>query len=54
MRAKGAIAVSAMAIIRLPMLAPSIATTISPMISDGNESSTSIACMTTMSKRPPT
>ena len=53
MRAKGGMAVSAMAITRLVMLGPSMATTMSPRISEGKASSTSMVCIMMMSVRPP-
>ena len=53
MRANGGIDVSAMAMMMLCIDGPSIATRISPRISDGNASSTSIACIVTVSTRPP-
>src|ERR1700674_3869554 len=53
MRAKGATAVSVIARIRLPTVGPSMATTSSPMTSVGNDSSTSIAAMSTRSNSPP-
>ena len=53
MRANGGIEVSAIAMMMLVIDGPSIATMISPRISDGNASSTSIACIMTVSKRPP-
>jgi hypothetical protein len=42
-----------MAMMMLSIDGPSIATRINPRISDGNASSTSIACIVTVSSRPP-
>ncbi len=53
MRAKDGIEVSAMARMMLVIEGPSIATRISPRISDGKASSISMVCMTMMSNRPP-
>ena len=53
MRANGGIEVNAMAMMMFTIEGPSIATRIRPRISDGNASRTSIACIVTVSRRPP-
>ncbi len=54
MRANGAMAVSAMAKTRFCRSGPSSATTIRPRMRLGNDSITSITCITNRSVRPPT